>query len=154
MRAAVCLALLVVGCGAPPIPLRYRPTHVDESLGQAPYEALAEWQLATGGRYPERHISFFEGDPGEGRVGSSNPVGNVEDGRYDVVVRAGIGWELTRKVLLHELGHVARLLPDPEHPQPTHWHGAAPSVMRDWVFDCSDEIGAPELAAFDRQYGR
>lgn len=152
MRALCCLVVALVGCGAP-APL-YRPVSVDPSLGCAPDEALAEWQLATGGRYPQRDISFTVADPGDGLAGKTSVAGRVEDGHYIVTIRPGLDSELLHRVLLHELGHVAALMPDPEHPKPSHWHGAAPSVMRDNIDECSDAIGAPELAAFDRQYGR
>ena len=151
MRSAVCLALLLTGCG--PSALRYRPTHVEPSLGCAPEEALAEWQIATGGRYPWRDISFYVGYAGEGKVGSTGPIGNPDDGHYSVTVVPDLPPEDLRLTLLHELGHVIALRPDPDHPHPTHWHGAAPSVMRETLDGCSDHIGAPELAAFERQYG-
>ncbi len=152
MRVALLsLAFVVAGCG--PSALRYRPTHVEPSLGCAPEEALAEWQIATGGRFPWRDISFYVEDPGGGLVGKTAPVGHVEDGHYTVTITPGLDATTLRLVLLHELGHVAALRVDPDHPHPTHWHGAAPSVMRESVDECADEIGAPELAAFERQYG-
>lgn len=152
MRIAAGLVVFAIGCGTPPLEPRLRPATVDPSLGEAPAEALAEWQLATGGRYPDRVVSFGVKDM-TGRLGNTSPSG-ADEMPWFVNVVPGLDGRTLRLVLLHELGHVAGLLVDPDSGDPAHWHGAAPSVMRPALNDCADEIGLPELAAFDRKYGR
>ncbi len=147
---AVCLALLAVGCGAPAP--GYRPAFVDPSLGGAPDEALSAWHVATWGRYPERNISFII-DPGLDAI-ARTAAPSDESRPVTIRIRPGITGDYLRRTLLHELGHAIRLLPDPESSDAVHWHGAAPSVMRPLIEDCADSIGAPELAAFDRKFGR
>ncbi len=150
MRLAACLLVAVAGCGAPAP--QYRPAYVDPALGDAPLEAMAEWQIATGGRYPKRNISFRSAAL-EGCVGRTEAPSDVSLPAH-VYVLPGLPPDVLRRALLHELGHVARLMPDPESGDPIHWHGDAPSVMRQTIDEVADEIGAPELAAFDRKYGR
>ena len=150
MRRAACLLVILAGCGSAPEP-RYALSESEPSLGRAPVEALAEWHKATGGRYPQRAIVFSVRN-WDDRLANSSPTGG-DDMPWFVTVKPGMPPRLLRRALLHELGHVAGLVMDPASGDPAHWHGREPSVMRGAIEDCADEIGLPELAAFDRKYG-
>ena len=152
MRLAYCVVALAVGCAAPAQAPRFRLSESDGDLGRAPVEALAEWHRATGGRYPQRSIVFGV-ESRDDRLAATSPTGG-EDMPWFVTVRPELPPKLLRRALLHELGHVAGLVMDPDSADPAHWHGKEPSIMRGQIDDCADSIGEPELAAFDRKYGR
>ena len=91
--------------------------------------------------------------PLEGCAGLTDATNDFAQPAF-VTVIPGLSPAMLRRVLLHELGHVARLQLDPDSGDWIHYHGNSPSVMRTRVEDCADEIGAPELAAFERKFPR
>ena len=151
MLRTLCLAFLLVGCGAPAPVAQYRPAFVDPALGDAPADALETWQLATGGRFPVRNISFLVGDINNAAL-TDAPADMSKPAFVTVASWLDPSW--FRQALLHELGHVAKLTIDPDSGDPIHYHGSRPSVMLPVLNDCSAEIGEPELDAFVRRYGR
>jgi hypothetical protein len=134
MRATL-LILLLLGCGQP----INHPALTDE-----PAEALATWNRATGGRMPELKLSFVLSDID--RAGKIEPPSIIH-------ISTRLPRELRRRALLHEIGHAMWIMPEPESGDPYHYRGPAPSVMHPDLDECSDEIGRPELAAFERKYG-
>jgi hypothetical protein len=143
--------MAAASCGGPVI--GHRPAFVDPLLGDAPAEALASWQEATGGRYPSFRIAFRVAPVSEGAAAVIYESDHVAVD-FNIFVSPNLPVGMHRRALLHELGHAPWLVLDPESGDPIHWHGEAPSVMRPSIDECADEIGAPELAAFERQYGR
>lgn len=145
MRIAVCLAIAAVGCGAP----QYRHARVDPGLADATSDAITAWQEATGWRFPPLPVAFVVG-PTYGRAALTE---HGDDGST-ITVDGAAPPGMLRRILIHELGHVARLRFDEDRPDPLHFHGGAPSVMKTELGQLADEISAADLAAFDRQYGR
>jgi len=153
MRYACCiLALAAIGCGATPMEFRYRPVFVDPALGTAPEEALAEWQAASGGLFPPREISFYVSDLPGTLAGRTSPY-SQDGNHFTIDIDTETPAADIRRVLLHELGHVAGLRFGPDL-ESSHYTGTAPSVMRAVTVDCADEIGAPELEAMRQKFHR
>ena len=151
VRALVALIGVLAGCGAAPPVAPYRPAYVDPALGEAPSEALAAWNEATGGRYPKLRLSFRIAST----IDSAAKIveSDHKEADYVIAVSPWVPVEWHRRALLHELGHAVWVMPEPESGDPYHYHGPAPSVMRPELNDCADEIGQPELAAFERKFG-
>lgn len=121
-----------------------------ETVDSAKWEALAAWQEATGGRFPRLEIDVYATDATYGRAASTATFEGVARIRVD----ARLSPRMARRALLHELGHAAGLVLDPGSGDPHHWHGMAASVMRRELDESSDDIGQPDLAAFDLKYGK
>jgi hypothetical protein len=94
-------------------------------------------------------VSFYIGDT----AGDGAATFETAPGVFAVYVDSALPTTWRKRALLHELGHVAGLDVDPQSSDAAHWHDTTPSVMRPLIDDCADEIGAPELAAFEREYG-